>query len=212
MNQIIKRIEKLGILPVIVMESAEDASWLGETLCKVGLTCAEVTFRTKAAEKVIKELSGRFPKMIVGAGTVLSTEQVEKAINAGAQFIVSPGFDENIVKYCLDRKITVVPGVCTPSDIQKAYSYGLNVIKFFPAEITGGLPAIKALAAPYPMMRFIPTGGITLEDMHKYLEDKRVLAVGGSFMVKPSLIVNRDVKTIESLTKESLKIVHEARQ
>ena len=169
MNDILNQLEKCMIVPVVVLENAKDAKPLGEALCNGGLPCAEVTFRTEAAEESIRIMSESFPEMLVGAGTVLTTEQVDRAVNAGAKFIVSPGFDEEIVDYCLEKGITVLPGCATPSEVAKAVKRGLEVVKFFPAEQAGGLPMIKAMAAPYTMVKFMPTGGINPENVKTIL-------------------------------------------
>ena len=149
--------------------------------------------------------------MLVGAGTVLSVDQVKKAVAAGAKFIVSPGFDEEVVKYCLDNNIPVTPGVCTSSDVQKGYKMGLDVLKFFPAEPSGGLSMIKAIAAPYTMMKFIPTGGINENNMEDYLKYDRILAIGGSWMVKSSLVKNGEFEKIKEMSKTAVARVKEIR-
>ena len=211
MNDILKKIAEIGILPVVVLDEEKDALDLAKALIDGGLPCAEITFRTSAAEKAIKTISEAYPEMLVGAGTVLSIEQVKKAINAGAKFIVSPGFDKEVVKYCLEHHIPVTPGVCTPSDIQKAYKLKLDIVKFFPAEASGGLKMIKAVAAPYNMMKFIPTGGINETNMEEYLKDDHILAIGGSWMVKSSLIKNGEFEKIKEMSQAAVKRVKEIR-
>lgn len=211
MNDVLKKISEVGILPVVVLDDAKDATKLAKALIEGGLPCAEVTFRTDAAEESIKLIAAEYPDMLVGAGTVLSVEQVKRAVNAGAKFIVSPGFDEDVVKYCLENNIPVTPGVCTPSDVQKGYKLGLDVLKFFPAEPSGGLSMIKAIAAPYTMMKFIPTGGINENNMEDYVKYDRILAIGGSWMVKSSLIKNGEFDKIKDMTAAAVKRVKEIR-
>lgn len=211
MNEVLDKISQFGILPVVVLEDAKDAFDVAQALCKGGLPCAEVTFRTKAAKESIEIMRKSFPNMLVGAGTVLTLKQVDDAIMAGAQFIVSPGFDEEIVKYCIEKKIVVIPGTCTPSDVQKCFRLGLDVVKFFPAEAAGGLKMIKAMAAPYPQIKFIPTGGVNVKNMVEYLTYDHVLAIGGSWMVKSGLIKNGEFAKIEDMTNEAVRILKEVR-
>ena len=212
MNDILNQLEKCMIVPVVVLENAKDAKPLGEALCNGGLPCAEVTFRTEAAEESIRIMSESFPEMLVGAGTVLTTEQVDRAVNAGAKFIVSPGFDEEIVDYCLEKGITVLPGCATPSEVAKAVKRELEVVKFFPAEQAGGLPMIKAMAAPYTMVKFMPTGGINPENVKDYLAFNKIFACGGSWMVKSDLIKEGKFDEITALTKEAVSLVRSARE
>ena len=188
MNKVLEEIKKIGIVPVVVLDDAKDAEPLAKALCEGGLPCAEVTFRTEAAEESIRIISEKYPEMLVGAGTVLTTEQVDRAVAAGAKFIVSPGFNPKVVKYCIDRDIPVTPGTQTPSEMEQAIEMGLDVVKFFPAEPAGGLKMIKAVAAPYTMLQFMPTGGINLNNVEEYLEYDRILACGGSWMVKGDLV------------------------
>lgn len=211
MNDILNQLEKCMIVPVVVLENAKDAKPLGEALCNGGLPCAEVTFRTEAAEESIRIMSESFPEMLVGAGTVLTTEQVDRAVNAGAKFIVSPGFDEEIVDYCLEKGITVLPGCATPSEVTKAVKRGLEVVKFFPAEQAGGLPMIKAMAAPYTMVKFMPTGGINPENVKDYLAFNKIFACGGSWMVKNTLVENQEFDKICELSKEAVTIAKSIR-
>ena len=159
MNKVLEEFSKIGIIPVIALDNVEDAAPLAKALCDGGLPCAEVTFRTAAAEESIRIMSEQFPEMLVGAGTVLTTEQVDRAVNAGAKFIVSPGLNPKVVKYCVEKGIPVTPGCSNPSDVEVAIELGLDVVKFFPAEAAGGLSMIKSMAAPYTKMKFMPTGG-----------------------------------------------------
>ena len=211
MHSVLKQIQDIGIVPVVVLEDAKDAEPLAQALCDGGLPCAEVTFRTAAAEESIKIMSEKFPDMLVGAGTVITTEQVDRATAAGAKFIVSPGLNPSIVKYCADNGILITPGCANPSDIEQAITYGLEVVKFFPAEQAGGLPYIKAISAPYTGIKFMPTGGINPENVRDYLSYNRILACGGSWMVKGALVKAGDFGKIRELVKEAVEIVKESR-
>ncbi|MBQ7961076.1 MAG: bifunctional 4-hydroxy-2-oxoglutarate aldolase/2-dehydro-3-deoxy-phosphogluconate aldolase [Clostridia bacterium] len=204
MNEILKEISKIGIVPVVKIDNAKDAVPLADALIKGGLPCAEVTFRTAAAEEAIALMTKEFPEMLVGAGTVLTTEQVDKAVNAGAKFIVTPGFNEKVVQYCVDKNIPITPGCPSTSDIEAALALGLDVVKFFPAENLGGIGMIKALAAPYVGVRFMPTGGINAKNINSYLDCDKILACGGSWMVKDTLINEGKFDEIEALTKEAV--------
>lgn len=204
MNEILKEISKIGIVPVVKIDNAKDAVPLADALIKGGLPCAEVTFRTAAAEEAISLMTKEFPEMLVGAGTVLTTDQVDKAVNAGAKFIVTPGFNETVVKYCVDKNIPITPGCPSTSDIEAALALGLDVVKFFPAENLGGISMIKALAAPYVGVKFMPTGGINAKNINSYLDCDKILACGGSWMVKDTLINEGKFDEIEALTKEAV--------
>lgn len=203
MENMIEEFQKLGVVPVVVLEDAKDALPLAEALVKGGLPCAEVTFRTEAAAESIRLMSEKYPEMLVGAGTVLTTEQVDLAVKSGARFIVSPGFDPELVDYCLEKNIPVFPGCVTPSEVAQAVKRGLKVVKFFPAEQAGGIAMIKAMAAPYHNMRFMPTGGINPENLKDYLSCDKILCCGGSWMVKGELIRNGEFKKIRNLVKEA---------
>ena len=209
--EIEKKIEELGIVPVVVLQDAEDAKPLAQALCRGGLPCAEVTFRTAAAKESIRIMAQEFPEMLVGAGTVLTTEQVDAAVGAGAKFIVSPGFDPEIVDYCLEKEIPVFPGCITPSEIVQAVKRGLRVVKFFPAEQFGGAATIKALSAPYVGLKFMPTGGVSTANLKDYFGCKAVVACGGSWMVKGDLVAAGNFDEIEHLTKEAVKLAAEIR-
>ena len=211
MTEVLTRIEKIGIVPVVVLDRAEDATLLADALIKGGLPCAEVTFRTAAAEESIKLMSEKFPEMLIGAGTVLSPEQVDRAVAAGASFIVSPGTNPKVVKYCKDKNIPIVPGVCTPTEVEAALELGLDTLKFFPAEPAGGLKMIKAMAAPYTTVRFMPTGGIGADNVGEYLSYSRIIACGGSWMVKGDLIKSGRFDEIERLTREAAELVKKYR-
>lgn len=203
---ITEQIQNLAVVPVVVLEDTEDVLPLAKALCEGGLPCAEVTFRTDAAEESIKIMTEAFPDMLVGAGTVLTAEQVDQAVKAGAKFIVSPGFDPEIVDYCILKDIPVFPGCITPSEVAQAVKRGLKVIKFFPAEQFGGIAAIKALAAPYTDIKFMPTGGINPKNLENYLSDDKIIACGGSWMVKGNLIKEGRFDEIRILTAEAVKL------
>ena len=208
---IFEQFSKIGIIPVVVLDDPKDAAELGKALCENGLPCAEVTFRTAAAEETIRVMSKEFPDMLVGAGTVLTKEQVDRAINAGAKFIVSPGLNPKIVQYCLDRSIPITPGTQTPSEMEQALELGLKVVKFFPAEPAGGLAMIKAVAAPYVDLKFMPTGGINAKNVRDYLAYNKIIACGGSWMVKKDLITGGKWDELGKLVKEAADIVKEIR-
>lgn len=202
---IIEQLEKIKLIPVAVLDNAADAEPVAKALIDGGLPCAEVTFRTDAAAEAIRKMRTAFPDMLVGAGTVLTVEQAERAAAAGAQFIVSPGFNPKVVEFCLERKLPIVPGVSSPTEIEAALAYGLTVLKFFPAEALGGLPMIKALSAPYRSVRFIPTGGINEQNLLQYLKHPAILACGGSWMLPKELITAHDFARITALTAAAAK-------
>jgi len=207
MNKVLEKIGELGIVPVVKIEKAEDALPLGRALIDGGLPIAEITFRTSAAEDSIKTLTKELPNLLVGAGTVLTIEQVKKAVSAGAQFIVSPGFNPKVVDYCIENDIPVTPGINNPTQIEMALERGIEVVKFFPAEASGGLPLLKSMSAPYNNIKFIPTGGINQNNLCSYLSNNKVLACGGSWMVKASLISSDNFDEITRLTKEAISIM-----
>ncbi len=211
MSTVEETIQKMGVVPVVVLNDAKDAAPLARALCEGGLPCAEVTFRTDAAEESIRIVTTEFPEMLVGAGTVLTTGQVDRAVAAGAKFIVSPGFDSEIVDYCLEKEIPVFPGCITPSEVILAVKRGLKIVKFFPAEQFGGVAAIKALAAPYVGLKFMPTGGINAKNLERYLSCDKIVACGGSWMVKGDLIKAGKFDEIKAMTEEAVKLVAEIR-
>ena len=196
-----------GVVPVVVLEDAKDALPLAKALKEGGLPCAEVTFRKDAAEESIRLIRREYPDMLVGAGTVLGIDQAERALEAGAKFIVSPGFDPQVVDDCLERDVPVFPGCITPSEVAQAVKRGMEVLKFFPAEQAGGLAMIKAMAAPYTMVKFMPTGGISEKNLKEYLECDKIICCGGSWMVKGSLIKNGEFGKIRKLVKEAVELV-----
>ena len=208
---IAEKFQKIGVVPVVVLEDVKDAVPLAKALVEGGLPCAEVTFRTEAAEESIRLMAEQFPDMLVGAGTVLTKEQVDAAAAAGAKFIVSPGFDPEIVDYCLEKEIPVYPGCVSPSEVAQAVKRGLKVVKFFPAEPAGGLPMIKAMAAPYAGLKFMPTGGINAKNLEEYLTCDKIICCGGSWMVKGDMIRNGEFDQIQIMVKEAKELADEIR-
>ena len=211
MSTVAEKIAELGVVPVVVLEDAKDAAPLAKALVEGGLPCAEVTFRTAAAEESIKLMTAEYPDMFVGAGTVLTIDQVDRAVAAGAKFIVSPGFAPEIVDYCLEKEIPVFPGCITPSEVAQAVKRGLKVVKFFPAEQFGGVATIKAMAAPYVGLKFMPTGGVNAKNLESYLGCDKIIACGGSWMVKGDLVKAGKFDEIKDLTAEAVKLVAEIR-
>lgn len=207
MDDILKRIGELGIVPVIKIEDVEKAVPLAQALYNGGLPCAEITFRTKAAAEAIRRVRETLPGMLVGAGTVLNKEQVDQSIEAGAAFIVSPGFNPKVVKYCKEKGILIIPGCSNPSDVEQAIELDLKVVKFFPAEAAGGLKMIKSMAAPYAEMKFMPTGGVTPQNMSDYLSFPKVVACGGSWMARDELVEAGDFEQITLLTRNAIEIM-----
>lgn len=207
MNEILKKIGDLGIVPVVKIDNAADAVPLGKALIDGGLPLAEITFRTEAAAEAIGNIVKAYPEMLVGAGTVLNVEQAQRAIKAGAKFMVSPGFNPAVVEFCVKKDIPITPGCSNPSDIEKALGFDLEVVKFFPAEAFGGISTLKAMSAPYGMMKFIPTGGIDAKNIVDYISFNKVLACGGSWMVKDELIKKGDFAEITRLTREAINLI-----
>ena len=203
------KIESLKLVPVVVLEDAKDALPLAKALIDGGLPVAEVTFRTAAAEDSIRAISEAYPEMLVGAGTVTNLEQAKTAVAAGAKFLVTPGFSDEVTRYAVENDIPIFPGTCTPTEVMRAMSYGLKVVKFFPASQYGGLNTIKALAGPFPAIRFMPTGGINAGNVKEYLADKHIIACGGSWMVKSDLIAAGKFDEIKRLTQEAVALVNE---
>lgn len=206
MSTVAEKIAGFGVVPVVVLDDVKDAAPLAKALVEGGLPCAEVTFRTAAAEESIRIMATEYPDMFVGAGTVLTIEQVDRAVAAGAKFIVSPGFDPEIVDYCLEKEIPVFPGCITPSEVAQAVKRGLKVVKFFPAEQFGGVATIKAMAAPYVGMKFMPTGGVSAKNLESYLSCDKIIACGGSWMVKGDLVKAGKFDEIKNLTEEAVKL------
>ena len=213
MNELQQKISQIGIVPVIKLNNpTRDAKPLADALCAGGVPVAEVTFRAAGAAEAIKIMTETHPEMLVGAGTVLTNEQVDAAIEAGAQYIVTPGLDIDIVKYCQEKGVTVFPGCTTPTDYHAAYKLGLEVLKFFPAEQSGGLDKIKAMAAPFPMFKVMPTGGIGLKNLATYAASPVIAACGGSYMVTADLIEGGKWDEITELCRKSVEIIKEARK
>ena len=212
MNEIEKKVQSIGVVPVIKLNHPErDAIPLAKALIAGGVPVAEVTFRAAGAAIAIKAMRENFPEMLVGAGTVLTTEQVDEAMAAGAQFIVTPGMDPDIVAYCQKVGIQIFPGCTTPTDYHTAYKFGLEVLKFFPGEQSGGIAKIKAMSAPFPMFKIMPTGGISLKNLADYVKNPVIAACGGSYMVTADLIDNGKWDEITDLCKQSVEIVKAAR-
>ena len=212
MKELYEQFHKLGVVPVVVLDEVKDAVPLAKALVEGGLPCAEVTFRTEAAAESIKVMTQAYPEMLVGAGTVLTTEQVDEAVAAGAKFIVSPGFDPEVVDYCLAKNIPILPGCVTPSEVAQAVKRGLKVVKFFPAEPAGGISMIKAMAAPYTGLKFMPTGGINAKNLEEYLSCDKIVCCGGSWMVKGELVKNGEFDKIRQLTEEARRLVDSIRK
>ncbi len=203
-DTILSQLQQIGIVPVVKIDDASKAEGLAQAMIAGGIPCAEVTFRTDAAEEAIGRISKAFPQMLVGAGTVINVELAKKAVQAGAKFIVSPGFNPSVVDWCIANNVPVVPGVCTPSDIEAGLSRGLTTLKFFPAEASGGIDMLKNFAGPFPNLTFMPTGGIGLGNVTSYAKQPNVLAVGGSWMVKPELIEAEDWAAITTLCRDAV--------
>ena len=210
-DKVFEQFTKVGIIPVVVLNDAKDALPLGKALVEGGLPAAEVTFRTDAAEESIRIMSQNYPDLLVGAGTVLTVDQAKRAVAAGAKFVVAPGFDEEVVQYCLDNDIPVCPGTQTASEMMKALKMGLTKVKFFPAENAGGLKMIKAIGAALTALKFMPTGGINAGNVREYLASDKIFCCGGSWMVKGDLIKAGEFEKTTALVKEAADIVKECR-
>lgn len=211
MRGVLHALGDLGLVPVVKIERVEDAVDLARALLAGGLPCAEITFRTEAAEEAIRQISSRLPNMLVGAGTVLSVDQAERAVSAGAQFIVFPGFNQKVVEWCLENEIPVTPGVVTPTEIEMARDRGLEILKFFPAEAMGGIATLKAIGAPYGDVKFVPTGGINRDNLADYLALPNVHCCGGSWLVKANLISAGKFDEITQLTQDAMSLVRKVR-
>jgi 2-dehydro-3-deoxyphosphogluconate aldolase/(4S)-4-hydroxy-2-oxoglutarate aldolase len=210
-GDVLERIGELGVVPVVAIDDAAHAGPLGRALLDGGLPCAEITFRTPAAAAAIHAMVGAYPDMLVGAGTVLSVDQAQQAAQAGACFVVSPGFDPAVVDWCLENDLPVTPGAVTPSEVTAALNKGLSVLKFFPAEAMGGLKTLKAIGGPFKSVKFIPTGGVNPDNLSEYLSEPIVHACGGSWLVKRQLIAAGEFDVIARLTAEAVEIARRAR-
>jgi len=206
MNKILEEIGLFGIVPVIIIDEAESSIPLANALIDGGLPVAEVTFRTKAAKESIEKIAKGFPQMLLGAGTILSIDQVNSAVDSGAKYIVSPGFNSKVVEHCIKNNIPIIPGIATPTEIERALEFNLEVVKYFPAEALGGTAYLKAISAPYGGLKFIPTGGIDENNLLVYLQFSKVLACGGSWMVKSELIKNKKYDDIKNLTVSAVNL------
>ena len=205
MSDVLQRIYEIGIVPVIAIDDAEKAVPLAKALVRGGLPAAEVTFRTAAAEEAIRRIVAEVPDMLVGAGTVLTKEQADRAIDAGVSFIVSPGFNPEITKYVLDKGMLMIPGTASPGEMEQAMGLGLSVVKFFPAEQNGGVAKLKALAGPYTSLRWMPTGGVNEKNLLDYIKFNKIVACGGTWMVKKDLIEAENWDEIERLTRQAVQ-------
>ena len=208
MNEILEKLGLIGLVPVVKIEDASKAQKLAAALIAGGLPCAEVTFRTDAAADAISAITAAFPQMLVGAGTVINVDYAKKAKKAGAKFIVSPGFNPAVVDWCLKNDMPVVPGVNNPSGVEAGLEKGLSVLKFFPAEQSGGVGMLSALAGPFPQVSFMPTGGISLKNLADYAKCANVHAIGGSWMVKADLIESENWNEITRLCREAVTALH----
>ncbi len=207
-EQIIEKLRQLKVVPVIAVEQAEDILPLVKTLAGNGLPVAEITFRSAAAEEAIRLVCQHYPDVLIAAGTVLTAEQVVKAKNAGADFVVTPGFNPTIVKLCQDLDFPITPGVNNPMSIEAALSLGIEAVKFFPAEASGGVKMIKALLGPYSNLQIMPTGGISPSNIKDYLAIPNIVACGGSWFVEKSLIQAKNWDEIGRLVREAIALTH----
>ncbi len=209
MNKTMEKIAATGIIPVVTVDSPEQGVRIMEALSEGGLSAAEVTFRTEAAAEAIRAMREACPEALLGAGTVLTIEQVDQALAAGAAFIVSPGITKEVVEYCVGKGVSVIPGCMTPSDIQLALSCGLETVKFFPAEAAGGLKLLRAMSAPYPNVKFMPTGGISLQNVSEYLTFSKVVCCGGSWITEAAK--RGDYKEVAKTAREAAVLVQKIR-
>lgn len=207
MNEVLEKLSSIGIVPVVKIKDPETAVPLAKALVRGGIPCAEITFRTEFAAEAMKRISAEVPEILLGAGTVTSTEQVDQALAAGAKFIVCPGLNPTVVQYCISRNVPVTPGVCTPSELEQAMALGLTEVKFFPAENMGGLKTIEAIGAAYPNIRFMPTGGININNISTYLASPKILACGGSWITPAKALEAGDYDAIEALAKQAMQTV-----
>lgn len=207
MNEILEKLSDIGIVPVVKITDVETAVPLAKALLRGGIPCAEVTFRTEYAAQAIERISTEVPEILLGAGTVTSTEQVDRAVAAGAKFIVCPGLNPSVAQYCILHNIPVIPGACTPSELEQAMSLGLTEVKFFPAENMGGLKTIEAIGAAYPNVHFMPTGGVNINNLSEYLASPKVIACGGSWITPAKALASGDYEAITELARQAMKQV-----
>lgn len=208
---VLDKIKKIGVVPVIALDDPSLAGDLATALCEGGLPVAEVTFRVDNVVEVMKEMKKAQPEILLGAGTVLTTQQVDDAVSAGCEFIVSPGFNPEVVQYCLEKDVPIVPGVATPSEAEQAMALGLEHLKFFPAELNGGLPYIKAMCAPYVNLKFMPTGGVNLANLAEYFSFEKIFAAGGTWIAKTAMIKEKKFDEIKKLAAEAKAVFDEVR-
>lgn len=211
MHPVLEQISRIGLVPVIKLDNPDQAVDLAAALKKGGIPVAEVTFRAAGADRAIAAIAKALPDVLVGAGTVVTVDQVKQAVDAGAKYIISPGFDPEVVGYCVEHNIPITPGCTNPSEVSIATKMGLEVVKFFPAEAAGGLKVLKALAGPFPKMRFIPTGGIGPDNLNSYLAFDKIIACGGSWMVPEKMLKENDWDGITALAKEAVRTMLNAR-
>ena len=211
MSEVIEALGRLGLVPVVKVENTRQALGMAQALLEAGLPCAEITFRTAAAEDCIREIARAYPQIVTGAGTVLTAEQAERAVRAGARYIVSPGFDVHVVDWCVARQVPVMPGVATPTEILMALDKGISLLKFFPAEALGGVHMLEALASVFSGVRFVPTGGVTAANLPNYLTLPSVFAVGGSWLVSGKLLAAGAFEEVTRLAREAVEIVARVR-
>jgi 2-dehydro-3-deoxyphosphogluconate aldolase/(4S)-4-hydroxy-2-oxoglutarate aldolase len=212
MHEVLKELGKIGIVPVIKIDDAEKAVPLARALAAGGIPCAEITFRTAQGEEAIRRIAQEVPGILLGAGTVLTTDQVDRAAGAGAKFIVSPGLNPKVALYCIEKNMPFAPGCVTPSEIEQALEFGFDLVKFFPAEQAGGIEYIKAVSAPYPNIKFIPTGGINADNIFRYAAFEKIHACGGSWMASAELINSGDFDKITALSREAVASLHRRQQ
>ena len=210
-KSIMQRIEKTGLVPVVVIEDIDNAVPTARALLAGGIDMMEITFRTACAKEAIRKVNEEVPEMLVGAGTILDLLQVQEAISAGAEFIVSPGFSEEVVRWCEDAGIAVIPGCVTPTEIMGARRLGLSVVKYFPANLYGGIKGIKTLSGVFRDMRFLPTGGVNLDNLVEFAAEKSIIAIGGSFVCTSKDIQNEDFDKITDLCKKAVGTIREVR-
>ena len=209
--KILEDIGAIGIVPLVVLEDAKKAAPLAHALCDGGIPIAEVTFRTPAAAEAIRIMARECPDMMVGSGTVHNVDQAMMTLDNGGKFVITPGFNPKVVDWCLKHNLAVCPGTVAPSDMEQALDFGLEVVKFFPAGAYGGVKTLKALMGPYAQLKFVPTGGVNLENMHEYLSLKNVAAVGGSFVPDPKMVAAEDYAGISASCRTLLQKVKEVR-